>query len=177
MGLGAAPAPQPICSLFIFLHLSITSQINTPRSRGGRGHFPASGRQDPALGAPSTPTPGMPPTGQPAPGGHGCHPMLRPCPPCALCPMQGPGRPLPTIHTQPTAWCCPLRAQGCAARHRSAGVAALGPVAGLFGRISWESRDAKHNRVLAPAQVGRAAQRPEGGLRCRGPRLRLVPPG
>lgn len=59
MGLGAALAPWPICSLFIFLHLSITSQINTPQG-GGQGPFPHQQRQDPALGVLNTPTPGMP---------------------------------------------------------------------------------------------------------------------
>lgn len=59
MGLGVALAPWPICSLFIFLHLSITLQINTPRG-GGQGPFPHQRRKDPALGVLSTPTPGMP---------------------------------------------------------------------------------------------------------------------
>lgn len=36
-GAGGSPGPCPICSLFIFLHLSITSKINTPWCGGAGG--------------------------------------------------------------------------------------------------------------------------------------------
>ena len=121
-GLGAAPAPWPICSLFIFLHLSITSQINTPRSRG-QGAFPCQQRQDPALGVPGTPTPGMAPHN---PGGAwqvGLGSRLRlhaqamsppchvahagscppPCPPCMPDPPPGAARSVPRAVQRGTA--------------------------------------------------------------------------
>lgn len=56
-----SPGPCPICSLFIFLHLSITSKINTPWC-GGQGAFPWQQRQDPALRVPSALTPHCPPS-------------------------------------------------------------------------------------------------------------------
>lgn len=60
-GAGGSPGPWPICSLFIFLHLSITSKINTPWC-GGQREFPWQQRQDLALRVPSTPTPRCPPS-------------------------------------------------------------------------------------------------------------------
>lgn len=104
-GLGAALAPWPICSLFIFLHLSITSQINTPRSGGAGGISPPAEAGPSPWGAHHP----VPSDAHPlatlqlgVPGelgwGHGCDPKLRPCPLCATCPVQGPVCPLPTTH-------------------------------------------------------------------------------
>lgn len=144
------PRPRPICSLFVFLHLSITSQINTPQGRG-QGALPCHRSQDPAPGYPA-PQPqgtqhpslmGAPPlvtVNMGVPGGL----ALRPCPLHATHPVQVPSTPFPP--SMPNPRCLPR------AVNRGTGTAAPGPVSGLCGWIHRESRDTKHRRVLAPAQ-------------------------
>lgn len=124
-GAGGSPGPWPICSLFIFLHLSITSKINTPWC-GGQGAFPWQQRQGPALRVPSTPSP--------------------PCPPSRGCPLAlGSGL---QPHAQPMSHArsrMPDPLPG----------AALCPGVSQLGCISCESCDAKPRHVLAPTQAGR----------------------
>lgn len=94
------PRPRPICSLFVFLHLSITSQINTPQ-RGGQGALPCQRSQDPAPGYPAPQPYGCPSTGHPGPGDAcwvGAQAMSPPCHTFHAAPIH----PLPYIHTQPT---------------------------------------------------------------------------